>query len=306
MRSGDRGNFQSLNFQFDNFDEFNQAVQGWSTDFRQVDRGIASVQLRHRMTPLINALDVRFTRSTASVGTVQAGHRTFGIVGKDNGCTWCGHDASSHQILRFDAHADFFTFTPSDFIGRTLSVDEALLTRLSERLGFHDFVRELDTSQDVLERDPEAVRLFRLLYDRPMHSERDLIEVAEGIITLVGSSHDTKIKAWQRNSSRLLDDALDYIRMHARDAITVADVCAALGVGYRRLDRAFKRHLGHGPKDSILAYRLNGVRDELRSSDPAGIVSDIANAWGFWHLGDFARVYRNEFGELPSETLSSQ
>ena len=32
-------------------------------------------------------------------------------------------------------------------------------------------------------------------------------------------------------------------------------------------------------------------------------VTDIANNWGFWHLGDFARNYRREFDELPSETL---
>ena len=305
MRSGDKGSFESLSFQFDNFDEFNQTVQGWSTDFRQVDRGVASVRLRHRMTPQINALDVQFSCSTASVGTSQPGHRTFGIVGKDTGCTWCGHDAESNHILRFDAHPEFFTVTPSDFVGRTLSIDETLLNALSERLGFHDFVSELDASRDLLEKDPTAVREFQRLYDRPMHSERDLLEVAEGIITLIGSSRDDQLNSWQRNSSRLLDDALDYIRMHARDAITVADICNALGVGYRRLDRAFKKHLGHGPKDSILAYRLNGVRDELRTSDAATAVSDVANGWGFWHLGDFARIYRIEFGELPQRNSQS-
>ena len=118
----------------------------------------------------------------------------------------------------------------------------------------------------ILAMDPDAVCRFRKLYDRPMYSERDLLEVAEGIVTLVGSSRDVNGKSWQRNSSRLLDKALDYITVHARDAITVADVCDALGVGYRRLDRLFKRHLGHGPKDSILACRLHGVRAELRSS----------------------------------------
>ena len=139
-----------------------------------------------------------------------------------------------------------------------------------------------------------------------MCSDRDLIEVAEGIVALIGSNSATRVVSWQRNSSRLLDKALDYITAYARDAITVADVCNALGVGYRKLDRAFNMHLGHGPKDTILACRLNGVRADLKSGDPATNVSDIANAWGFWHLGDFARIYRREFGELPSESLNSR
>jgi len=29
----------------------------------------------------------------------------------------------------------------------------------------------------------------------------------------------------------------------------------------------------------------------------------VANAWGFWHMGQFARDYRRLFGELPSDTL---
>ena len=76
----------------------------------------------------------------------------------------------------------------------------------------------------------------------------------------------------------------------------------ALGVGYRALDRAFKARLGHGPKNSILAFRLNGVRADLLSSDPDLPIADLALRWGFWHMGDFARTYRAEFGELPSET----
>ena len=303
MHAGSVDSFQSLSHEFDNFDEFNQSIRGWSTAFRQVDRGIATVMLRQRMTPLINALDVQFTHSTASVGTTQPGHRTFGIVGKDNGCTWCGHDVFSNQILRFDAHDEFFTFTPREFIGRTLSIDENLLSRVSETLKYHDLLDELDRSGDVLTLDPAAVRRFRRLYDKTLHCEKDLLEVVESLVVLIGENREEKSDSWQRNASRVVDQALDFITMHAREAITVADVCASLDVGYRRLDRAFKRQLGHGPKDSILACRLSGARAELRLAEASASVADIANAWGFWHLGDFARIYRREFGELPSESL---
>jgi AraC family transcriptional regulator, ethanolamine operon transcriptional activator len=36
----------------------------------------------------------------------------------------------------------------------------------------------------------------------------------------------------------------------------------------------------------------------------AGTIGDIANTWGFWHMGQFAADYRRQFGELPSETLA--
>jgi AraC family ethanolamine operon transcriptional activator len=32
-------------------------------------------------------------------------------------------------------------------------------------------------------------------------------------------------------------------------------------------------------------------------------VQDVAEAWGFWHLSQFATDYRRLFGKRPSETL---
>jgi len=33
------------------------------------------------------------------------------------------------------------------------------------------------------------------------------------------------------------------------------------------------------------------------------LVTDVANSWGFWHMGQFAADFRRQFGELPSETV---
>jgi AraC family ethanolamine operon transcriptional activator len=60
---------------------------------------------------------------------------------------------------------------------------------------------------------------------------------------------------------------------------------------------------GLSPALYMKARRLNGARRDLsgKHESPMKIV-DIANKWGFWHLGQFAKDYRNWFGELPSNT----
>ena len=35
----------------------------------------------------------------------------------------------------------------------------------------------------------------------------------------------------------------------------------------------------------------------------ADSVKAVALAFGFWHLSDFSRSYRDQFGETPSQTL---
>jgi len=59
----------------------------------------------------------------------------------------------------------------------------------------------------------------------------------------------------------------------------------------------------YGSSRFMKDYRLNGARRDLgRIVSQETKISDVANRWGFWHLGQFAKDYRLWFGELPSET----
>ena len=97
----------------------------------------------------------------------------------------------------------------------------------------------------------------------------------------------------------------DWVDGHSPETIQLADLCRALRLSRRTLQRAFTEVLGMGPARYLTLKRLTAVRAELRQSDPAAAtVTDIALRYGFWELGRFARDYRRTFGESPSETLS--
>ncbi|MBC7037378.1 AraC family transcriptional regulator, partial [Salmonella enterica subsp. enterica serovar Enteritidis] len=51
----------------------------------------------------------------------------------------------------------------------------------------------------------------------------------------------------------------------------------------------------------LRVHRLWLVRKRLLAG--ADSVKAVARAFGFWHLSDFSRSYRNQFGEPPSQTL---
>jgi len=96
---------------------------------------------------------------------------------------------------------------------------------------------------------------------------------------------------------------LTYIAEFGDESLRVIDLCKVTGASVRTLHYAFLGHFGISPKTYLLTYRLNKVRNELRGADPSAIkIYDIANQWGFWHMGQFAADYRKLFGELPSET----
>ncbi len=101
---------------------------------------------------------------------------------------------------------------------------------------------------------------------------------------------------------KAVEEALALMR-EAEDPPKVREICEFVGVSERTLRYAFLEQLGVSPKQYLKSVRLNGVRRDLQRRGPQVKVADIANCWGFWHMGQFAADYRHRFGELPSETL---
>ncbi|MBO4271266.1 AraC family transcriptional regulator [Microbispora triticiradicis] len=98
--------------------------------------------------------------------------------------------------------------------------------------------------------------------------------------------------------------AVRLIEEHAAEPLTVEDIAEAVGVSARALQEGFRRHLDKTPMGYLRDVRLDRVRAELTVTDRvAATVTDVAYRWGFAHLGRFSLVYRQRFGESPSETL---
>ena len=85
----------------------------------------------------------------------------------------------------------------------------------------------------------------------------------------------------------------------------IQEICDSTGIAARTLERAFKESFGIGPKAYQQRQRLSAVRELLLESAPDTVIADVANYWGFWHMGQFAKDYRALFDELPSETLAN-
>ena len=95
-----------------------------------------------------------------------------------------------------------------------------------------------------------------------------------------------------------------YMRAHVGSQVPFSKLCRIVGLSERGLRNAFYHVRGMGPKRCLLAERLRGVRRALCDSTArSNTVTNIATEFGFKELGRFAALYRETFGEVPSETL---
>jgi AraC-like DNA-binding protein len=106
-------------------------------------------------------------------------------------------------------------------------------------------------------------------------------------------------------SAAIVRKVEDWVDGQSPQTLQIADICLALHLSRRTLQRAFTETLGVGPARYLTLKRLTAVRKALRQSDQAPTtVTDAALRYGFWELGRFARDYKRTFGESPSETLA--
>ncbi|MGH6783459.1 MAG: helix-turn-helix transcriptional regulator, partial [Sphingomicrobium sp.] len=86
--------------------------------------------------------------------------------------------------------------------------------------------------------------------------------------------------------------------------IDIEDLAAATGVSSRTLYYGFKQHRGASPGKYLKGVRLLRARRSLLEAQMrGGRVGEVAAHVGYENKSQFARDYREYFGESPSATL---
>jgi AraC-like DNA-binding protein len=281
---------------------------GWDLQFRQLDSGPQLIPAAIVANERVAIMNLKFNRSFHQLGCAPKGMVSFGlpIGGMQD---WFGRSYRDASILPFNYDSGVDGVSREGFEAHTLSVEEGFLNRVAEicRLPVPDFLHIPKSGVYIPDSAPaQRVRraIHRLITDDSalLDEQQEQTLVADLLSAAVADScvDDRSTPAVRAKAVRL---ALVHLEQHSRDAITIGDLCTATGASWRTLDRAFKERFSVGPKAYLQRHRLASVRGELRVSPPNTVIADVANAWGFWHMGQFARDYQKLFGELPSETL---
>lgn len=134
------------------------------------------------------------------------------------------------------------------------------------------------------------------------------LEVQAAVLLLVaflGRSRQRAVGRPRASYDRLVSRMRELVTGEPHLAPTLTDACQRLHVGLRTLNYACQHAVGTSAAEYLRILRMNRVREDLLGPDArAGMsVAQIALRWGFWHSSQFARQYRELFGELPSHTL---
>lgn len=105
-----------------------------------------------------------------------------------------------------------------------------------------------------------------------------------------------------RADRHLANRIREWLEAYYRLPIGVADLAKAMGVTIRHIHAVCQHELALTPMQLLRNIRLDHARAELLTADPIREVAAVARDAGFTHMGRFAAIYRERFGENPSET----
>lgn len=96
---------------------------------------------------------------------------------------------------------------------------------------------------------------------------------------------------------------LAWLRTHLAEPVALETLAAVAGVRPRTLEAHFRRFLGTTPLGWVRRERLAEAHRQLARDEPRISVTQAALDAGFTQLGRFAALYREAYGELPSQTV---
>jgi LacI family transcriptional regulator len=134
-----------------------------------------------------------------------------------------------------------------------------------------------------------AALLDRLMKGEKIPTKREIVP-AKGII------------ARRSTDVMVVDDpdaaeAINFIRKHARDGISLEEAAKQLCISQKTLSRWFLKHLGHSPATEIMRVRVQQIQELLRTTNLN--LEEIGSLLGFAHVESMQRIFKRTTGMTP-------
>ncbi|MBR0692911.1 AraC family transcriptional regulator [Bradyrhizobium lablabi] len=293
-------------FRFDDIDAFRSSIRNLDVDFTPLARRISAEQVILSLP----GCDLNYTRSFPRIIDAQLAPDTTAVgFTMDDGVPIRFNGVERDRAVIVIGHSGaFYTSvekTPRQYVSIIFTPE--MLDRGWPGAGLNFSVHEI--SQAAQDRLREAVRQVLFVTSEAAMADVTGEAVKESLLAVIDQAFSEIVPAkWtaRANSTRqfkVFNDARAVLAGNVAHPIYSGELAKQIGVSVRTLHDAVQRYRGMSLHRYLRLRRLWLVRQQLLAGTHS--VKASALAFGFWHLSDFSRSYRSQFGESPSETLAA-
>jgi len=314
--------FKLLEFETNEFEHLKRKVDSWKLDFLQIDNNDFYVYIRQLVLANVQVGHIRLNGHIAQNGQVPENMWTFVIPHQDSSIAIYNHllAESNSMILIYPPGTHFSSNTYDGFENYTFSIEEKYLKKVTTTLGLdkieqklHEVERvELDQEQtDSLQYQLENILKYAANKEESIFHTEELeillYLIPAKIIQNIHPHMECSRKRLLQEKHLLYIESRSYMHTHIHEDLTVKSVAEKFGLTERTLHNYFKKELDISPKRYLMVLRLRKIHKILKKSRvKKGLIEETARKFGFYHMGQFAKSYKDFFGELPSQTLREE
>ena len=299
---------KKFSFTSDDYDEFTEMLTVANVEQEILEVGVFKATASILISENVSINSFNINRKVLQKGTSIKGFITFTIYKPNVFFNWRKHEMKE-GLIGILWNREHESISGSNFEATPISIEENYFLKSCKIKGFPNLI-ELLSKNELLSVD--EIKLFKIrqlisfilkkndIEDSQLHHLME-IELVDLLIDCLSDVLETK--PTNDITNRNFYNIVDYINNHKTDLTSVSQICENNNVTERTLRRWFRKEFEISPKQYLNKLRLNKVRQVFKNKSNYSNISEIAYEFNYWHMGQFAKDYKNLFNELPSHTL---
>jgi AraC-like DNA-binding protein len=290
--------------------EYGEAADSsWDATCVQLGAGILNATIDFLAGPDFLLYQESWGQRFHNLGVMRHGKLAFGIPEQtgNNITRFWGRPRPSNRLpfVRSNKALDMITSPGETLI--VLEITEVEFHRIFQQLTGREAARFLESGDFILVSESAiagVLDFWKFVLNSTQSGAVSRFGKVDLVASLVRAMNVPEVSSMTNLRTKVLVERVLLEAEASRYQYTVPELSVRLGFSRRSIEYAFREHLGTSPEAYFRLRRLNRCHLELARADPdCETVTDIVTRCGFYQPGRFATIYRQYFGERPSETL---
>jgi len=306
-----------LDAKFDNYFDYREAVQRWSLEHTLLSAGGFYGSVSVLDFGIVQLVKTGLGGVIKHRGLTPPGYRTFSLpIAVNQSWYFYNKQVDTNYIAAFPLHGDIDAITHKNFSFITLSIEEEYWENMLRHCNAIHLYKTLPRHETIFDVNRpvlfylnsyiqhlfDRIRLDSGLREAPGFKHNVTVKVPSLLINYLDKQQLLELPEFNRKRDIAFQSTVDYVARNLKRNISVKELCMNSSASLRSLETAFAERYNISPKAYIKAARLNQLRWEFQHAPKTRSIAEIAQEYGFHHLGQLSQDYKKLFGELPRET----
>lgn len=292
--------------------------EGWDVEYQQLEKGPFTVKFREISSSRFLFSSESFSGKIHISGASPTDFVSFGVsttnsiyngrLLKPSQIVYLPNDKQIDFVGRKDGEVRIIYVPLEDFKRRIQYVDNDALPHMLQNTRI--LSNNLESDIFIL---LKKIKYLPSPGDKAAHHLRNSLElmfdqaldlIIDGLLDNFSNFSNNLTHKLHKNH-KLAKHLLEFMLNNLTTSLSITDMCEVSGLSRRNLFYSFKNYYGTSPYNYFLLLRLRAIRNDLlKKRRPEVKIGDLIYKYNFYNFSDFSNIYKNTFGESPSQTLS--